>query len=218
MAHKPKPITRLRLHHMVRRPWLYDNLREGLNQLPLPETLRIRRKRMQVPQDVEQLGRLITYGQRMYFSQPEPHDYGLVLRFLGGLYQPQYTGKPFTEQAALDFGALVLHCRAVEAFPVALHVVRLAGELVTRELALLERKPTKQEEQAGIKRLNKFADLQALIFLQEQFHCTPAEVAQLPYADCLVRFLLRKEENAYADRLAEVYRKEHEAKMKHKKK
>jgi len=93
-------------------------------------------------------------------------------------------------------------------------LVKLMGDLAERERKLLHREPTKQERAAGIERLNVFSDLTALLFLQQSFNCTEAQVAEKPYNDCLVRFMLQKEQNAYAERLQDVYQKESEQKIK----
>jgi hypothetical protein len=87
-------------------------------------------------------------------------------------------------------------------------------QLIDRELKLLKREPTKQEKAAGIDKLGKYADLMAVTFLMESFRCSESDVMMKPYNDCLVRFMLQRDQNAYADRLADVYKREQEQKTK----
>jgi hypothetical protein len=42
----------------------------------------------------------------------------------------------------------------------------------------------------------------------QSFNLTEAAVMQLPYDDCLVRFMLQKEQQAFNERLAELRNKE----------
>lgn len=207
-----KRIERLRLIDMVKEPIVYDGLRSGLNELPLPDKLKIKRKILTIPKTISDFGDNITYGQRLYFARPEGNDYGIILRFVAGFYYPIYTGKVWNENSALRFGAKVLNSRAMDLFPVARHFVDLMGEIAERELNLLQREPTRQEHAAGIEKLAKFADLNALIFLCESFKCDESAVMTKPYNDCLVRFMLQKESNAFTERLSEVYRNEQKQK------
>ena len=216
LAGKTVPVSKLTLRTMTMQPARYTALAEGLAALPLPEYLTFGRKRLPVPVDVEQFGRTITYGQRLYFAQKEGFDLGIILRYIAGYYYPLATARPWNEAEALKFGRKVLALHVTELYPVSQHLVNLMAELATREQKLLHREPSKQERAAGIERLNRFADLTALIFLMEQFKCDEAAVMLKPYDDCLVRFMLTKEQGAYQERLTEIYRKENEPK-KHRK-
>ena len=207
-AGKVVPIHKLTLRTMTMQPARYTSLAEDLAALPLPDALRFGRKRLPVPPDVETFGRSITYGQRLYFAQKEGFDLGIILRYVAGYYYPIVTGRPWNETDALRFGRNILDLYVTELYPVSQHLVNLMAELATREQKLLHREPTKQERAAGVERLNKFADLTALMFLMEQFKCDEAAVMAKPYDDCLVRFMLAKEQAAYQERLTEVYRKE----------
>jgi hypothetical protein len=209
-----KPVDKLILYRMMKEPLRYDGLRDGLAELPVPDKFKLWHRKVSVPETIQDFGDNICYGQRMYFTRPEPNDYGLVLRFITGYYYPVYKKRLWNEKLALEFGSFVLHCKVIDVFPVAIHFIKLMGELADREVKLLQRKPTKQEEAAGIDKLTKFSDLNAVLFLQESFKCSEEEVMQKPYNDCLVRFMLQKENNAFNDRLSEIYRKEAEIKKK----
>lgn len=208
LAGRAVPVNRLTLRTMFMQTERYAALAVDLASLPLPQALAFGRKRYAVPADVEMFGRNITYGQRLYFAQAEGFDLGIILRFITGYYYPIVTGRPWDETKALAFGKKVLALHVTELYPVAKHLSELMAELVTREKKLLHREPTKQERAAGIERLNKFADLTALIFLMDAFKCDEAAVMLKPYDDCLVRFMLAKEQASYQERLTEVYRSE----------
>ena len=197
---------------MINQPLRYAGLSVGLSEMALPQYLILKRKRRDIPVTLEDFSDNLVYGQKMYLQRPEPEQYGIIIRFIAGYYYPIVTGRKWDDKQALKFGAWVLRARVLELFPVALHLVNLMGELATREIKLLERKPTQQEKQAGIDKLNKFSDLSAIVYLQESFKCTMDEVMLKPYNDCLVRFMYQKEQNSYAERLAEVYRREQQKK------
>ena len=207
-ATKVVPVRKLTLRRMTLEPHRYAGLAEGLAELPLPDTLRIGRRRMAIPQTLDELSSSLTYGQRMYLTQHEGYDVGVILRLVAGYYYPLYTGRPWDERKALSFGAKVLSSLVVELYPVSKHLIGLMEQLTKRESTLLHREPTKQEKAAGIERLAKFADLTALLFLQDSFKTSAEQIMLAPYDDCLVRFMLANEQNKYAERLAEVHRKE----------
>lgn len=211
-----KPINKLTLGDMLIYPWRYDGLSNGLAQLPTPEFITIGRKRFPVPQTMEHFGDGITYGQKMWFQTAEQSDIGLVFRFIAGYYTPMVTGKPWDEKNIARIEKIIVNSLAIEMYPTAYHFIDLMAQLVERELKLLQREPTKQEKAAGIDRLGKYADLMAVTFLMDQFKCSESDVMLKPYNDCLVRFMLQRDQNAYADRLADVYKRENESKTKSK--
>ena len=201
------PVRKLTLWHVLFEPERYAGIVEGLCSLPVPPVLRIGRRTMEVPQDLEQFCAAICYGQKLYLATDEPFDVGVILRYVAGYFYPIYTGKRWDEARALLYGKKILSSPVVTLYPVAIHLVSLMEQLVKREHTLLHREPTQEERAAGVETLNKFAALTALIFLQEQFHCTAEEVMLLPYDDCLVRFMLAKEEGAYRERLMAIMNK-----------
>jgi hypothetical protein len=207
-AGKVVAIEKLTLRRMALEPERYTALAEGLAQLPVPEALRIGKRTLAVPQTLEDFSNNITYGQRLYLARSEPYDLGLILRFVAGYYYPLYAQKPWDENAALTFGRIVLNLHVINLYPVTMQLVNLMAELATRESKLLHREPSKQERAAGIERLNKFSELTSLMFLCESFKCTEAAVMLMPYNDCLVRFMLAKEQATFHERLTEIIRKE----------
>lgn len=201
-------VERLTLWQMLLEPAKYGGIAAGLATLPTPDVIRIGRRCLPVPQDLEQFAAQLRYGQRLYLATEESFDVQLIMRYVGGYFQPLYDEAPFDERRLLTFQRKVLSSPVKVLYPVAQHLVNLMSELAEREHKLLYREPTKQEKAAGIDRLTRFASLTSLLFLQESFHATEAEVMLLPYDDCLVRFMLAKEQNAYSERLTEIYRKQ----------
>ena len=53
---------------------------------------------------------------------------------------------------------------------------------------------------AGIEKLNVFSDLTSLDFLRDAMKCTVPEVLLTPYNECLVRFMVAKEQADYQER------------------
>lgn len=208
------PISKLKLKHILFEPLRYGGLSTGLIELPLPEIIRIGRHSYNIPLTLDDMADNITYGQRLYLVREETVDVGFILRFITGYYYPMATGNAWDEQQALNFGGKVLHCLAREVYPVANHLLKLTDEMVKREQKLLYRAPTKQEKAAGIEKLNMFSDLSSIMYLQDSFKCPETEVMRKPYNDCLVRFMMQKEQAAYQERLSEVYHREAEAKSK----
>lgn len=213
-ASREVSINRLTLERYTLEPHRYAGLAEGLASLPVPESIRIGRHTYAVPSDVDDFCAELTYGQRQYLAEKEVIDTGIILRLIAGYYYPIATGKKWNEREALSFGRIVLNSLVKDLYPTATHLTTLMEQLVTRESKLLQRTPSKQEKAAGIDKLTKFADLTAMLFLQQSFNATPEQVMLLPYNDCLVRFMLSKEQAAFQDRLTEVYRKESAAKHK----
>lgn len=211
-----KPVDELTLLDMLIFPWRYNGLSDGLALLPTPEFITIGRKRFPVPHTMEQFGDNITFGQKMWFQNAEQSDIGLVFRYIVGYYTPIVTGKPWDEKNIARIEKIIVNSLAIEMYPTAYHFIDLMTQLIDRELKLLQREPTKQEKAAGIERLGKYADLMAVTFLMDQFKCSESDVMAKPYNDCLVRFMLQRDQNAYADRLADVYKRENESKTKSK--
>jgi hypothetical protein len=201
------PVRKLTLWHVLFAPERYAGVVDDLGKLPVPLVLRVGRRTMAVPQDLEEFSAGICYGQKLYLLTEEPFAVGVILRYVAGYFYPIYTGKRWDESKALLFGKKVLSSSVVTLYPVAIHLVSLMEQLAKREQTLLHREPTQEERAAGVETLNKFAALTSLIFLQEQFHCTPEQVMLLPYDDCLVRFMLAKEEGAYRERLMAIMNK-----------
>lgn len=214
MADRVQPVHRLDLRRYTMQPERYAHLAEGLAALPVPATIRMGKRVLAVPQTVEEFCNTVCYGQVMYFKQREGFDVGIILRYVAGYFYPQYAQTVWDEKAALRFGSRILSLNVKDLYPVAKHLVALMEQLVQQETKLLQRTPTRQEQAAGIERLGKFADLTSLLFLQDSFKCTEAQVMQQPYNDCLVRFMLAKEQAAFAERLTEVYRQENKPKGK----
>jgi hypothetical protein len=207
-ATRPQPLSRLTLRTFLLEPQRYEALTADLLTLPVPTTIVVAGKVLPVPQTAEEVGDNITYGQRLYFEQQEQLDLGVILRYIAGYYYPLAAGRPWDETEALAFGRKVLSSLVIDLYPVAKHLTTLMATLVENERKLLYREPTKQERAAGIDKLAKFAPLTNLMFLASAFGCTQAQVPAQPYKDCLVRFMLAKEQAAFNERLAEIHRKE----------
>ena len=206
-ATRIQPLSRLTLRTFLLEPQRYEALTDGLLTLPVPTTIVVAGKECAVPQTADEVADVITYGQRLYFEQLEQLDIGVILRYVSGYFYPLATGEPWDEQRALLFGRKVLSSLVKDLYPVAKHLTNLMATLVENERKLLYREPTKEERTAGIGRLGKFAQLSNLMFLASAFGCTQAEVPAQPYKDCLVRFMLAKEQAAFNERLATVHRK-----------
>ena len=202
------PAEKLTLGHILREPHRYGALADDFLKMQFPAVLTIGRTAYPVPLTLKQFSRHLCYGQRLFLAQREPHDIGYVLRYIDGYYYPFATGRPWDEAKALSFGRKILNCKAKDVFPVAQHLINLMDELIKREQKQLQREPSKLEKAAGIEKLNRFAGLTSLIFLMDSFKLPEAAVMLLPYDDCLVRFMLQKEQQAYAERLTELQAKE----------
>lgn len=203
---------RLTLRQLTKRPELYMRYLRYFNAMPLPAAIRIGHGWYPVPLTLKQFSGQLSYGQRLFLAVQEPHDIGYVLRYMDGYYYTMVTGRAWNESEALSFGRKILNCKAKDVFPIVQQLIKLMEELVKREQKALYREPTKQEKAAGIERMNRFAHLTAMLLLQESFRMCEAEILQLPYDDCLVRFMLRKEQQAYQERLLELQRKESDTK------
>jgi len=215
MAHI-KSIDKLTLKEMMLNFELYLGLPDGLAQLPCPEKIQIRKNYYQVPKDMDDFTKNICYGQRMFFTQKEDNDFGLIIRILDGYYYPIVTGKKWDADKALLFGKYIITCTVEELYPVAMHLITLVSDMTDREQKLLHREPSKMELAAGIEKLNIFSELTALDFLRDVMKVTVPEVLLTPYNECLVRFMLAKETADFQERYYELVKEESQPKPKYK--
>lgn len=206
-----KNINRLTLLEMINNFHLYTGLPDGLSQLPLPEYIKIKRKRLGIPKDLKEFTDNICYGQRLFLMRKEENDFGSILRVIEGYYFPAFN--KWDEDKALLFGKNILSLKAKDLYPVAMHLTTLIGEMAEREQKLLRREPTKMEQAAGIEKLNVFSDLTSLDFLRDAMKCTVPEVLLTPYNECLVRFMIAKETVDFQDRYYELIHPEPKSKF-----
>ena len=206
-------IEKIRLIDMMRRRE-YQTLADDLIRLPVPSEIQIGRRHYRVPKDMNEFTKAICYGQRIFFAREEENDYGVIIRTIDGYYYPIATGEKWDQDKALLFGRNVINCAVVECYPVAMHLVKMIGEMVEREQKLLHREVKQIERAAGIERLNKFAELSALNFLRDEMKITIPEVLLTPYNECLVRFMHEKEVAEYHERYMELQTIEAQSKMK----
>lgn len=209
-----KQPERLTLGEMIANYDLYRGLPDGLVKLPVPLTLRIGRRRLPVPRTYEEFTNNLCYGQRLFFTQAEPNDWGVILRAVDGYFFPLSTGLPWNNEKALAFGKKVLSCKILEIYPVAMQLTKLVNEMAERERLLLHREPSKMELAAGVEKLNVFAELSSLDFLRDAMKITVPEVLLTPYRECLVRFMLQRETLDYQERYFELMKAEAAAKDK----
>lgn len=193
-------LNKLTFGEMIRNVDQYIGLPSGLIQLPLPQYLKIGRKRLPVPKDLDEFCKSICYGQRVFLTQKEDNDFGLILRMVDGYFYTLFTGKSWDADKALIFGRMVLQCKAESIYPMAMHLTRLVNEMADREVKLLHREPSKTELAAGIEKLNVFSEMTALHFLRDAMKITVPEVLLTPYDECLVHFMIAKETNEYQER------------------
>lgn len=198
------PIQKLTLKEMMFHMEQYRGLPNDLAALPVPSEIRIKKKLYQVPQNMDEFTKNICYGQRMFLTTKEENDFGIIIRVIDGYYYPLVTKQKWNADNALLFGKIVLTCMVLELYPVAMHIVKLIGEMAEREQKLLHREPSKMELAAGIEKLNVFSELNALDFLRDAMKITVAEVLQTPYNECLVRFMNAKENVEYQERYYEL--------------
>ena len=64
----------------------YSGLPEGFVQLPIPRKVRIKRKKYDVPDTLDDFLKNLVYGQRIFFAKEEEDDFGVILRVLDGYY------------------------------------------------------------------------------------------------------------------------------------
>jgi hypothetical protein len=210
-----KDIEALTLKEMIDNVTLYSGLPEGLAQLPLPEYIRIGRKRLAIPKDMDEFTANICYGQRLFLVRKEDNDFGLIFRVIDGYYFTKATVNKWDEDKALLFGKYILTLKVKDLYPIAMHLVTLISEMIEQENKLLHREPTKMELAAGIEKLNVFADLTSLDFLRDAMKCTVPEVLLTPYKECLVRFMLAKETADFQERHFELMKEANKPKSKY---
>lgn len=209
-----KTIEKLTLEDMMMNPETYAGLCEGLAKLPYDQFVTIKKKKLPVPETLDEFMNNLCYGQRIFLTQEEPNDFGVILRVFDGYYYPLYSGKDFDRTKALQFGKNVITCKAKDLYPVAMQLVELNSQLVEREKKLLHREPSKIELAAGIEKLNIFSDLTAIDFLRDNMKVSVAEVMLTPYKECLVRFMIAKETEDYKERYMQLLKEESKAKEK----
>lgn len=212
-----KAVHRITFADMIKEPEVYKGLSDGLVQLPLPDKIKIKRKRYHVPQSAAEFMQSICYGQRIYFDSEEKNDYGVIFRVITGYYYPIITRSKWNGDNALLFGKYLLNCKVNVLYPVAMTFVKYIAEMTERERNLLHREPSKLERAAGIEKLNRFADLTSLDFLRDEMKMPIEEVLLQPYNECLVRFMLAKEKADYQERYYKLLHEETEMKIKRKK-
>jgi hypothetical protein len=204
-------IDKLTLKDMINDP-VYSGLADGLIELPLPGKIRIDKKDYDIPADLDLFTEHLCYGQRLFIVRKETNDFGTILRMIDGYYYPLVTKLKWDEVKALLFGKKVLTCKVIDLYPVAMHLMSLTAEMVTREQKLLHREPTKVEQAAGIDKLNKYSELTALDFLRDSLKLTVSEVLLTPYNECLVRFMLAKDVAEFQERHFELLKSMNEKK------
>jgi hypothetical protein len=214
MAH-PKSIDKLTLRDMMLNLDIYSGLSDGLSQLPLPENIRIGRKKYPIPQSMEEFTDKICYGQRIFLTRKEENDFGLIVRVMDGYYYPLVTNKKWDADDALLFGKIVITCKAEKLYPVAMHLTKLINEMSDREQKLLHREPSKMELAAGIEKLNVFSEMTSLHFLRDAMKITVPEVLLTPYNECLVHFMIAKEQAQFQERYFELMKETTQPKPKY---
>ena len=186
----------------------YHSLSEGLVKLPIPDKIKIGKKYFNVPDTMHKFSETICYGQKLFLTAKETNDFGVIIRMMDGYYYPIVTGKKWGDDEALAFGSIVLDGLVVDVYPLATHLVDLLDQMLKRERKLLHREPSKQEKLAGIDKLDKFSELTSIKYLQESLKKSREEVMLTPYNECLVEFMLAKEQSQFNERLTKVYQDE----------
>lgn len=194
---------------------LYYGLPDGLVQLPVPDKLKIGRKRLPVPQSLEEFTDNLCYGQRLFLMRKEDNDFGVIVRILDGYYYTLKTGEKWDEDKALLFGKYIINLHVKDIYPTAMHLITLVSEMADREHKLLHREPSKMEQAAGIEKLNVFSELTNLDFLRDAMKCTVPEVLLTPYNECLVRFMIAKETADFQERYFKLMQEDSKPKSKY---
>ena len=194
---------------------LYSGLPDGLIQLPVPDKLKMGRKKLPVPQTLEEFTKNLCYGQRLFLMRKEDNDFGVIVRILDGYYYTLKTGEKWDEDKALLFGKIVINLLAKDLYPTAMHLINLVAEMAERENKLLHRDPSKVELAAGIEKLNVFSELTNLDFLRDAMKCTVPEVLLTPYDECLVRFMIAKETADFQERYFKLMQEDSKPKSKY---
>lgn len=214
MAHL-KPINKLSFKDMIVNFDLYPGLPDGLLQLPLPEYLKIGKRKLAIPQSLDDFTRNICYGQRLYLLKKEDNDFGSIIRNIGGYYYPLVTTKKWNEDNVLLFGRIILTLKVKYLYPLAMHLTSLIEQMIEKEQELLSHKSTKIEIAAGIEKLNIFSELTSLDFLSDAMKCTIDEVLLKPYKECLVRFMLAKERVDFQEKYFQLIQELNKSKNKY---
>ena len=194
---------------------LYSGLPDGLIQLPVPDKLKMGRKKLPVPQTLEEFTKNLCYGQRLFLMRKEDNDFGVIVRILDGYYYTLKTGEKWDEDKALLFGKIVINLLAKDLYPTAMHLINLVAEMAERENKLLHRESSKVELAAGIEKLNVFSELTNLDFLRDAMKCTVPEVLLTPYDECLVRFMIAKETADFQERYFKLMQEDSKPKSKY---
>lgn len=210
-----KRLDKIIFRDMILHPDLYGGLSDGLVQLPVPETIRIHHKTMAVPKTLDEFSDRICYGQRLFLMNEEPTEPAVILRIMTCYYFPLITGRKWDEDLCLHIGKYILTCTAILIYPVAMHLIRLLGELADREKSLIHREPTKIELAAGIEKLNVFSKLASLDYLRDLMKISVPEVLLTPYSECLVRLMMAHEQEEYQKRYMEILRIQSDPKKKY---
>jgi hypothetical protein len=210
-----KSLDKLTLKEMMNNFHLYYGLPDGLVQLPVPDKLKMGRKKLPVPQTLEEFTKNLCYGQRLFMMRKEDNDFGVIVRILDGYYYTLKTGEKWDEDKALLFGKIVINLLVKDLYPTAMHLINLVAEMAEREQKLLHREPSKIELAAGIEKLNVFSELTSLDFLRDAMKCTVPEVLLTPYDECLVRFMIAKETADFQERYFELMKEQSQPKSKY---
>ena len=210
-----KSLDKLTLKEMMNNFHLYSGLPDGLVQLPVPDKLKMGRKKLPVPQTLEEFTSNLCYGQRLFMMRKEDNDFGVIVRILDGYYYTLKTGEKWDEDKALLFGKIVINLLAKDLYPTAMHLINLVAEMAERENKLLHRESSKVELAAGIEKLNVFSELTNLDFLRDAMKCTVPEVLLTPYDECLVRFMIAKETADFQERYFKLMQEDSKPKSKY---
>ncbi len=208
---------KLTMQQMILDPG-YHTLAEDLKEFPLPDWLRLRRRRYAIPLTPEHFARTICYGQRLFFTREACDDFDAIVRLVGGYYYPLVMREKWHEDSVARIAKYILPCKVIDLYPVAMMFLGHMTTIIERETALLHRELTKTERAAGVERLQPFNDLISLDFLRDAMKVTTPEVLLTPYNECLVRFMMHKEVEDYRERYADLLRIEQEHKLKKQKK
>lgn len=208
-------IDKLTLKEMIDNLPLYAGLSDGLSQLPVPQFIKIRHQKVSIPKTLEEFTGNICYGQRLFLVRKEDNDFGSIVRLMDGYYYPIVSRNKWDEDKALLFGKYILTLKVEDLYPIAMRLISLVGEMIAKEQKLLHREPSKQELAAGIEKLNVFSELTSLDFLRDAMKCTVPEVLLTPYNECLVRFMIAREQSDFQERYFNILKKESEPKRKY---
>jgi hypothetical protein len=208
-------FDKLTLKEMMNNFHLYYGLPDGLVQLPVPDKLKMGRRKLPIPKTLEEFTSNLCYGQRLFITRKEDNDFGVIVRILDGYYYTLKTGEKWDEDKALLFGKIVINLHVKDIYPTAMHLITLVSEMAEREQKLLHREPSKIELAAGIEKLNVFSELTNLDFLRDAMKCTVPEVLLTPYNECLVRFMVAKETADFQERYFELMKEQSTPKSKY---